>query len=142
MEWQRLTVVVALATEIREKQTVTDTPIAYARLTDTKSDTSNALNIVAAAMPWTEITSRVENGIKGNKIVVKIEYIDGSEDIIETIGNTFIKTDGTMTETIKINHFCYDKDTECFIINDRLCEHDCMMIPREFVKSIRRIDTE
>lgn len=55
-----MTVVIALATEIREKQTVTDTPIVYARLTDTKSDTSNALNIVAAAMPWIEITNRAE----------------------------------------------------------------------------------
>lgn len=67
MEWQRLTVVVALATEIREKQTVTDTPIAYARLTGIESDTSNVLNIVAAAMPWIEITSRAENGIKGEE---------------------------------------------------------------------------
>ena len=140
MEWQRLTVVVALATEIREKQTVTDTPIAYARLTGIESDMSNVLNIVAAAMPWIEITSRAENGIKGRKILVKVEYVDGSEDIIETFGNTLVKTDGTKTETIKINHFCYDKDTECFIVNDHIDENDCMMIPREFVKSIRNIE--
>ena len=135
-----MTDVAALATEIKEKQAKTVIRPAYARLTGIESDTSNVLNIVAAAMPWIEITSRAGNGINGKKIVVKVEYVDGSEDIIETIGNTFIKTDGTMTETIKINHFCYGKDTECFIVYDHIDENDCMMIPREFVKSIKHIE--
>ena len=57
--------------------------------------------------------------------MVRIEYVDGTEDTVETIGMFLFK---------------YDSGTQCFIVNDQLHERDCMMIPREFVKSIRHIE--
>lgn len=57
--------------------------------------------------------------------MVRIEYVDGTEETVETIG---------------MFRFRYDTETQCFIVNDMLCERDCMMVPREFVKSIRHIE--
>lgn len=64
--------------------------------------------------------------------MVRIEYVDGSEDTVETVQNEFRGN----------KHFLYDKDLEMFVVLDRKKLEDCMMIPREFVKSIRHIDTE
>ena len=73
--------------------------------------------------------------------MVKIEYVDGTEDTIETVGSiTYIKSDGISSELIKSKYFRYEKDTQCFIVYDQIEEQDCMMIPREFVKSIRHIE--
>lgn len=62
--------------------------------------------------------------------MVKIEYVDGSTETIETVENEFYRN----------QHFVYDKDIEMFILLDHIKTGDCMMIPREFVKSIRHIE--
>ena len=64
--------------------------------------------------------------------MVKIEYVDGSEDTVETVQNEFYRN----------KHFVYVKDIEMFIVSDHEDSDGCMMIPREFVKSIRHVDTE
>lgn len=77
--------------------------------------------------------------------MVRIEYVDGSEETVETVGGTIVKKHnqftGTNYETV-LNHFEYNIGTQAFIVHDHVNECDCMMIPREFVKSIRHIDTE
>lgn len=60
--------------------------------------------------------------------MVRIEYIDGTEEIIETMGN---KT--------KLGHYTYDSWEEAFVVFDHADYIDCMRVPREFVKSIRHI---
>ena len=67
--------------------------------------------------------------------MVRIEYVDGSEDTVETVGYTDL-------EKIKAGYFHYNSDTQCFVVHDHKFESDCMMIPREFVKSIRHIGIE
>ena len=62
--------------------------------------------------------------------MVKIEYVDGSEDTVETVENEFYRN----------HHFVYEKDIEMFIVLDHIKTGDCMMVPREFVKSIRHIE--
>ena len=62
--------------------------------------------------------------------MVQIDYINGDSETVETVQNDFYRN----------NHFVYDKDLEMFIILDHAKTGDCMMIPREFVKSIRHIE--
>lgn len=63
--------------------------------------------------------------------MVRIEYVDGTEDTVETVENNKY-----------CGHFRYDEEAQCFIVYDNKFDINCMMIPREFVKSIRHIDTE
>ena len=60
--------------------------------------------------------------------MVQIDYINGDKEVVETVD---LHIGG---------HFEYDKESECFIINDKATNVDRMMIPREFVKSIRPIE--
>lgn len=62
--------------------------------------------------------------------MVKIEYIDGTEETVETVDN----------ELYKNKPFLYVKDVGIFIVLGKKRFGDCMMIPREFVKSIRHIE--
>ena len=58
-------------------------------------------------------------------------------------GKKYINGDKEVVETVDLHiggHFEYDKESECFIINDKATNVDRMMIPREFVKSIRHIE--
>lgn len=64
--------------------------------------------------------------------MVKVDYVDGSNEIIETKENKVTK--------FYRAHFRYDKENKIFSVHDSNDELDCMMIPREFVKSIRHID--
>ena len=61
--------------------------------------------------------------------MVRIEYINGTEDTIETAENNQY-----------MGHFRYDNEMQCFIVYDNEDDRNCMMIPREFVKSIRHIE--
>lgn len=69
------------------------------------------------------------NSKRGNDMV-EIKYVDGSEETIKTVQNEFRGN----------KHFLYDKDLEMFVVLDCKKLEDCMMIPREFVKSIRHIE--
>ena len=74
--------------------------------------------------------------------MVQIDYINGDSETIETVDCKIYKYDGISdtTEIICRGHFWYDNKTNCFIVNDHKDFNDCMMIPREFVKSIRHIE--
>ena len=61
--------------------------------------------------------------------MVQIDYINGDSETVETVENEE-----------KYGHFRYDSEIECFIVYDNVKDRDCMMIPREFVKSIRHIE--
>ena len=61
--------------------------------------------------------------------MVRIEYINGTEDTIETVKNNQY-----------MGYFRYDNEMQCFIVYDNEDDRNCMMIPREFVKSIRHIE--
>lgn len=63
--------------------------------------------------------------------MVQINYVDGTSETMEAREDTFYHS-----------HFRYDAENQMFIIFDTDNEHDCMMIPREFVKSIRIVETE
>ena len=75
--------------------------------------------------------------------MVEIKYVDGSEETVETVGGTIVKKHnpftGTNYETM-VNHFEYNIGAQVFIVHDHENECDCMIIPREFVKSIRHIE--
>ena len=62
--------------------------------------------------------------------MVEIDYINGDSETVETVQNDFFGN----------KSFVYAKDIEMFIIIDHVGQEDCMMIPREFVKSIRHIE--
>ena len=64
--------------------------------------------------------------------MVRIEYVDGTEDTVETVQNEFYRD----------RYFVFDNDLAMFIVLDHEKTEHCMMIPREFVKRIRHIDTE
>lgn len=59
--------------------------------------------------------------------MVMIKYIDGDTENIETLDDYVL-------------HFVYDKESECFVIFNHFDYHNCIHIPREFVKSIRHIE--
>lgn len=61
--------------------------------------------------------------------MVRIEYVDGTEETVETTENEE-----------KYGYFRYDSKIECFIVYDNVNDINRMMIPREFVKSIRHIE--
>lgn len=62
--------------------------------------------------------------------MVKINYVDGDTETIESFENEFYGK----------QHFIYDKNIEMFIVFDHEKGDDCMMIPREFVKSIKNVE--
>lgn len=66
--------------------------------------------------------------------MVEIKYINGDGETVET-------KESKVTKYWKA-HFRYDAENQMFIVFDTDNEHDCMMIPREFVKSIRVIEVE
>lgn len=75
--------------------------------------------------------------------MVKIEYVDGTEETVETVGDIILKKHNPITGTsceVGLSRFEYVKDAQIFIVRDHENEWDCMMIPREFVKSIRHIE--
>lgn len=61
---------------------------------------------------------------------VRVEYINDSVDEIGVLKN------GTVAP------FWYDKEIEMFIVHDNEIKSECMMIPREFVKSIQCYEVE
>lgn len=63
--------------------------------------------------------------------MVQINCIDGATEMLEARQDTFYHS-----------HFRYDTENQMFIVFDTDNEHDCMMIPRESVKSIRAIEVE
>lgn len=63
--------------------------------------------------------------------MVQINYVDGTSETVEAREDTFYHS-----------YFRYDVENQLFIVFDTKNEHDCMMIPREFVKSIRIIEAE
>ena len=74
--------------------------------------------------------------------MVEIKYVDGSEDTVETVDCGIYKYSevSDTVEKVRKGHFRYDNITQCFIVYDHKDDSDCMMIPREFVKSIRHIE--
>ena len=64
--------------------------------------------------------------------MVEIDYINGDSETVETVQNEFYRN----------RYFVFDNDLAMFIVLDHEKPEHCMMIPREFVKSIRHIDTE
>lgn len=69
--------------------------------------------------------------------MVRIDYVDGDTEVVETLGGTSYEWEGLKVER---DYFHYDNNTQCFIVHDKIDERDCMTIPREFVKSIRHIE--
>lgn len=63
--------------------------------------------------------------------MVQINYVDGDTEVVETVENEEY-----------VGHYRYEKDEECFVVFDKAKLRDCMRISREFVKSIRIIETE
>lgn len=63
--------------------------------------------------------------------MVKVEYVNGDVEIIETVENKTYS-----------GHFIYERDSKCFVVFDKENYPDCMCIPREFLKSIRLIETD
>lgn len=63
--------------------------------------------------------------------MVQIEYVNGDTETVET-------KESNTTNFWKA-HFRYDTENTMFIVFTSDNERDCMMIPREFVKSIRTI---
>ena len=68
--------------------------------------------------------------------MVRIDYINGDSETVETID----VYDEFYGRKFKKQPFKYDSKNQCFIICDHEKDSDCMMIPREFVKSIRHIE--
>lgn len=63
--------------------------------------------------------------------MVKMEYVNGDTETIETVKNdTFVC------------RFAYDEKSQCFIVCDKEKVYDCVHIPREFLKSIRCVDVD
>ena len=77
--------------------------------------------------------------------MVRIDYINGDSETVETVGITTCEEyDSLRDKTWKFIRapFKYDKDSQIFIVRDHEDDSDCMMIPREFVKSIRHIEVQ
>lgn len=74
--------------------------------------------------------------------MVQIDYINGDIETVETVDFGIFKYNGVSdtVEKVRKGHFRYENETQCFIVYDHKDESDCMMIPREFVKSIRHIE--
>lgn len=66
--------------------------------------------------------------------MVEIKYINGDMENIEV-------KESKVTQ-FNHSHFHYDEENQMFIVFTSDNEKDCMMIPREFVKSIRHIEVE
>lgn len=61
----------------------------------------------------------------------QIKYIDGTSETVETI------------ESEKYHkHYIYDKTAEMFVVFTNKDDAKAMMLPREFVKSIKYIEVE
>ena len=75
--------------------------------------------------------------------MVQIDYINGDLETVETVGIiTYEEYDNLRDKTRKFikEPFKYDKESQIFIVRDHEDDSCCMMIPREFVKSIRHIE--
>ena len=66
--------------------------------------------------------------------MIQIDYINGDSETVES-------KESDVTKYWKA-HFRYDAENTMFIVFTSDNERDCMMIPREFVKSIRFINIE
>lgn len=64
--------------------------------------------------------------------MVQIEYVNGDTETVEV-------KESDVTKHWK-SHFRYDTENTMFIVFTSDNERHCMMIPREFVKSIRVIE--
>lgn len=74
--------------------------------------------------------------------MVQIDYINGDSETVETVDCEIYKYSivSDTAEKVHKGHFRYDNGAQCFIVYDHKDDSDCMMIPREFVKSIRHIE--
>lgn len=75
--------------------------------------------------------------------MVRIDYINGDSETVETIEKSICFDSGLPNSEVKLiraGHFRYDSESQIFIVYDHDDERDCMMIPREFIKSIRYIE--
>lgn len=63
--------------------------------------------------------------------MVEINYIDGTSETLETIESKRFHV-----------HYIYNKDTEMFAVFTNKDDAKAMMLPREFVKSIKYIEVD